>query len=123
MAPGPIYINATSSDCQSGWWRKTSPELGDGQTWLNVAASRAWGVTYSNNTGRTIFVSASCRAITTNGGTCWGVVDGAIVQQGSGPSYGTSNIAFPVQAGSTYSISTQAGGYLHPTVEQWAELR
>lgn len=31
--------------------------LGDGQTWQNMSGSRTAGTTYTNNTGRTIFVS------------------------------------------------------------------
>jgi len=34
-------------------------DLGVGQTWQNLTASRAFGVTYTNSTGKPIFVTAA----------------------------------------------------------------
>lgn len=81
--------------------------LGDGQTWQNLTASRVSGTTYTNTTGRPIFVQAS---ITTGSVTayCNGI---SIVPNGI-------YAAFVVPNGGTYSIA-----WTNNLNAVWAELR
>ena len=90
---------------------------GYGQTWQNVAASRASGTTYTNSTGKPIMVSfasgwspANNINVYVNGVQIytWGIVNNQYVQTG---------FAFTVPNGNTYSI-TSPGGFGF-----WAELR
>jgi len=91
--------------------------LGAGQTWQDVKASRAHGTTYTNTTGRPIYVHIY-NSISTNGiftivvnGVSWG-----------GYYYSNGNCGTPtfiVPAGGTYSVSTGAS----LTVANWMELR
>lgn len=91
--------------------------LGVGQTWQDVKASRAYGTTYTNSTGRPIYVYVY-NSISTNGtftitvnGVTWG-----------GYHYAAGNCGTPtfiVPSGGTYSISTTAS----LTVANWMELR
>ncbi len=91
--------------------------LGVGQTWQDVKASRAYGTTYTNTTGRPIYLYIY-NSIATNGtftitvnGVSWG-----------GYHYAAGNCGTPtfiVPAGGTYSVSTTAS----LTVANWMELR
>lgn len=91
--------------------------LGVSQTWQDVKASRAYGTTYTNSTGRPIYVYVYS-SIGTNGtftitvnGVTWG-----------GYHYAAGNCGTPtfiVPSGGTYSISTTAS----LTVANWMELR
>lgn len=88
--------------------------LGVGQTWQNVKASRASGVTYTNTTGRPIYVvitatnATSSLLITIDGAARYAATDG------------TANISLNISAvipnGSTYSINSASISY-------WSELR
>lgn len=93
--------------------------IGVGQTWQDFTASRAAGTTYTNSTGRPIFVSvnSSQASYTYTRATVGGV---ALPQQGSGAAgYSQfSSVWFVVPSGSTYSVSFTNG-----TLLQWAELR
>ncbi len=118
-------ISVTNGDGVAGNPTIASLGLGWGQTWQNVAASRALSTTYTNSTGRPILVSA---AVT------WGnasvtltlTIDGIVVQKFAGNPDSTDGITFSVSAvipnGSTYSVTqtSNAGG---GTIEYWAELR
>ncbi|WP_110993126.1 hypothetical protein [Pseudomonas sichuanensis] len=92
-------------------------ELGYRQTWQNVLASRAINTTYTNNTGRTIWVMASINIAA--GVAPLLVLDGtssaSVGNNGSG-----ANIimfSFPVKDGGTYRINSgTSAGY-------WSELR
>lgn len=92
--------------------------FGNGQTWQNVAASRASGTVYTNSTGRAIFVSAVNSSVA--GGGLTAVVNGVTV---ANPVNATEAVrllcAFVVPNGGTYSI-TLAGG---ASFTIWAELR
>lgn len=91
--------------------------FGYGQTWQDVKASRAHGTTYTNTTGRPIYVYVY-NSIATNGtftitvnGISWG-----------GYYFASGNCGTPtfiVPAGGTYSVSTTAS----LTVANWMELR
>lgn len=82
--------------------------LGWGQTWQDVSGSRSSGVTYTNTTGRPIYLSAGQTSFTGRSLT----VDGAVVSTNSGD---TSNVVAIIPPGSTYSIN--AG------TSYWFELR
>ncbi|WP_431482409.1 phage tail protein [Pseudomonas solani] len=110
--PGAIDAAAISSIYAALVTRVESLEarpraLGDGQTWQNLTASRVSGTTYTNTTGRPIFVQAS---ISTGGITvvCNGV---SIVPNGF-------HAAFVVPNGGTYSIA-----WTNNLNAVWAELR
>lgn len=90
-----------------------------GQTWTNVTASRVKGTTYTNTTGRPIYVSISMSA---GGGTTTNTltINGIVVSTISGddnynPAQTLTGI---VQNNETYVVST--GG---SSVSVWAELR
>lgn len=91
--------------------------IGYGQTWQNVADSRAFGVTYTNSTGKPIEVS-----VTAYGGsvafqtTIGGVVIGKqySTYNAGGPRH---NMTFIVPNNTTYKVDYTG------TLEYWTELR
>lgn len=98
--------------------------LGWGQTWQDVKSSRALSTTYTNSTGRPIFVSVT---------VVWGnasatltlTVDGIVVQKfANNPD--SSDLSMAVSAvvpnGSTYSVA-QTSNVTAGVIEYWAELR
>ena len=90
---------------------------GVGQTWQNVLGSRSLGVTYTNTTGRPIFVAISVNPTTT---TTTFSVDGVVVGQTLNNPDTTAtkdNLYAVVPPGSTYIASAGT------TLEVWAELR
>ena len=95
--------------------------LGVGQTWQNVMASRALGVTYTNSTGKPIVVMA--RAVNASTGDLILSVSGVVVGVYSlavdeaNNEYGT--VSGIVPSGATYSVTT-AGTWI---LSQWSELR
>lgn len=101
--------------------------LGVGQTWQNMLASRALGTTYTNSTGRTIFVSVVGRSPTAGAAASIGLsVDGRSVdfsQITADPSVVSNafpNVSAAVPAGSNYVVSTGS----HPAeLNAWLELR
>ena len=98
--------------------------VGGGQTWQDVKASRALATTYTNSTGKPIFVSVT---------VAWGnasasvtlTIDGVVVQKQAG-NPDSSNISLAISAivpsGSTYSV-TQTSNVADGVIEYWAELR
>ena len=96
-------------------------EIGVGQTWQNVTASRASGVTYTNTTGKPILISISNYWNGNNGVYDYITVDGVVVvKTGTDNSSTTTNItqlAAIVPNGSTYSVTA-----LKP-FKHWGELR
>lgn len=95
--------------------------VGVGQTWQNVLASRAFGTTYTNSTGRPIMVSVSASTLNT---ASWTVTVAGVTigyNAGSGASaYAPVTNTFIVPAGATYVVAISAGS---PTLSYWAELR
>lgn len=100
----------------------SAPSLGYGQTWQNLTASRALGVTYTNTTGRPIFISVYA-AGSPNSGQMKVTIDGIdIGTQGTGAiasGVSCATITAIVPAGSTYSATNVAGASLL----SWCELR
>lgn len=96
--------------------------IGYGQTWS--APSRSFGTTYTNTTGRPIFVVISVSPAATNGYVQ--VVCGGVVLSFLGCSSGAQSVVhatccFVVPAGVTYSCSLYSG--TTPSLQYWSELR
>lgn len=95
--------------------------LGMGQSWQDVTSSRASGVTYTNTTGRPIFVSI-VQGLGGNGAIGELFVDGVLVARVEIPQVAASGekatLSAVVPAGSTYQHTDLGGG-----VASWAELR
>lgn len=96
--------------------------IGMGQSYQDMTASRASGVTYTNSTGRTIAVSAwsTTGGITNQRADCY--VNGVLVIRNSLYSNGTDYAAFAyflVPPGATYAIYFISAG----VSTKWYELR
>ena len=93
---------------------QTLSEIGVGQTWQDLTASRAMDVTYTNSTGKPIFVS-----IYSPGGTDANalVVDGIVVAKASDSDANTTTVYAIVPNNSTYHRPSGSG------VDRWTELR
>lgn len=89
--------------------------IGYGQTWQNVAASRALGTTYYNTTGRPIMLSV---AIVSSGGSTTLTVGGVVAATASGGGAGWLNTAsVVVPPGMSYVVTNGS------SISTWAELR
>jgi hypothetical protein len=98
--------------------------VGGGQTWQDVKASRALSTTYTNSTGKPIFVSIAVVWGNATGSVTL-TIDGIIVQKfWSNPD--SSDMSLSVSAivpnGSTYSVA-QTSNVAAGVIEYWAELR
>jgi len=98
---------------------------GSAQTMQNVTSSRALGTTYTNNTGRPIWISVNASSSSGNAFTAITITQGtspAVTVQGSGSS--SSAIATVCTAiipdGATYSANVNIGT---GTLGNWVELR
>lgn len=101
--------------------------IGVGQTWQNVRSQRAFNVTYTNNTGKPIFVSISTVTDTTTA-VINIYIDGilvslAITDSPDGLVNKEVNASFIVPNGSTYSANNVFGGSSYGGIDIWAELR
>ncbi len=92
--------------------------FGVGQTWQNVTDSRAVGVTYTNLTGKTIWVHAS--AAIQSDGFIQLLTNGVVVDRAQNTDGRRSSVTGPIPPGETYSFLTQFG-----TFSEWyfSELR
>jgi len=100
-------------------------DLGVGQTWQDVKASRSVGVTYTNSAGKPIFFAVTgAGAFSAN---LYFYVDGYLIgsidtgdyysSTGNVPNKSMGCILVPI--GSTYKVTIDAG----ITVNYWSELR
>lgn len=98
------------------------PGLGYDQAWQNVSGSRAYGVPYTNSTGKPIdvmiFYGTGCN---TSDALYASINGGASMQVGyvalpSGCAFSVGTI--PIPTGSTYQMSSMRGGFV-----AWYELR
>ncbi|WMR33127.1 hypothetical protein QT513_29040, partial [Metapseudomonas otitidis] len=110
--PGAIDAAAVSSTYAALVTRVEALEgrprtVGDGQVWMNMNASRVSGTTYTNTTGRPIFVHASIRTGAVSA-VCNGVT---ITERGF-------HAAFVVPNGATYSVVFESA-----INGNWTELR
>ena len=89
---------------------QTVGALGDGQTWQDVTASRTVGTTYTNSTGKPIYLYA------VSSSSAWGItINGtALVAGGTYTSQVVAALVIP--SGATYALSTG-------TLGKWLELR
>jgi len=94
--------------------------IGVGQTWQDVAASRAYATNYTNNTGRPLLTriwgQAATSAAWTITGTVDGVTTGATGMSLNGGAYAVLDMIVP--ANSVYSFASN-----NTTKNGWAELR
>lgn len=89
--------------------------LGVGQTWQDMSVSRAFNVTYTNTTGRPIWVQVSQN----NSSTYFNcLVGGVVIFSVREDSTSDMPLGFLVPAGSTYRIDSTSGNLL-----SWLELR
>ena len=118
-----ITEESTLGDLVSAGKVKNITPLGQGQTWQNMAASRALGVTYTNTTGRAIALSVS--TLTRGEGRCGIIINGGIINKGvfaPGPNVNTSNAAI-IPNGATYSAVLTGELVDVPGALLWYELR
>lgn len=118
MAGSLIVNTLNNKDISVSPVATESQVIGVGQTWQNVTASRTFGVTYTNNTGKPIEVSIIFDSVNTSAQSRL-IIDGIIIQDiffGSGSEGSMSNI---IPNNSTYSIVIVTGF----TIRQWNELR
>lgn len=107
--------------CDSGLNCSSGPNvpgsIGVGQTWQDMTASRASGVSYTNSTGKPIEISVTASASTgplslylyVDGVKRWGMYSGNYI--------GNQAATIIVPSGSTYSATVS------PTLLSWHELR
>ena len=93
---------------------KKHSSIGVGQTWQDLTASRSGGTTYTNTTGRPIFVVINTPSNTAITATVGGVTIYGSYTPSSGQPRGS--LGFIVPPGGTYS-STASSGF------SWLELR
>lgn len=114
-----------SYNSTDGAWNRlgalaSSTSLGDGQTWqvFTVGTQRIIGTTYTNSTGRPIYISLRGSGSGDAGGDFY--IDGQ-VRSGWYASASNANAwgGGIVPNGSTYSFTTRLGG----GVQVWSELR
>lgn len=93
--------------------------LGCDQTLQDMTASRAYGVTYTNTTGRVILITVSGYA--TASGNVSAIINGSTFTLGSVPAASSLNhsLCVPVPIGATYRVN----GPGTPTLSIWLELR
>lgn len=108
-----LRVNTVQNAAGTG--TPSAGQIGVGQTLQSVMGSRASGVTYTNNTGRTIYVAVTVEA-TASGATLTYTVAG--VTSGN---HVTNNqrgaVFFFVPNGSTYAVTAAAA------ITSWLELR
>jgi len=108
-------INGTSL-LGSGDLDTTTTQIGVGQTWQDVTASRNLGVTYTNTTGKPINVVVSASG---NSAVIDSIVSGVVLSRANSSGTGAWVYqSFIVPDGDTYQVS-QTGATLY----KWGELR
>lgn len=119
QATAGAWVTAPTIQGAGGQALAALSSFGYGQTWQNVAGSRALGTTYTNTTGRPILVSTAVLAA--SGITTTAVVNGVSMQGSTSPNPSQNSfITFIVPPGGTYSIT---GAGTTPSITTWTELR
>jgi len=98
-------------------------DLGVGQTWQDVTASRSVGVTYTNTTGKPIALEVQCGTISTNTDIRFVINGTAQGRTGAGVSVGTGDqkiLSTIIPDGATYACTVFAGSF---SIGSWFELR
>lgn len=107
--------NTITIPASTGTVALTSQVIGVGQTWQDLTASRAASTTYTNSTGKPIFISV---ILSQDDGRIDLTIDGLLIGRSGttqGPIYYTLTGIIP--AGSTYKVDTTGGALT------WCELR
>ena len=97
-----------------------NPKIGQDQSWGDVTASRAFGVTYTNSTDKPIMVYVSGIGTVSTGNSAKIFVNGIGV--GNFGNYGSGSLSgcsFIVPAGGTYSV----GDAINMNLYSWVELK
>ena len=101
-------------------------DFGVGQTWQDVTASRAKGVTYTNSTGKPIFIFVELVNSYENVSAEFGILlINSVEIPFTGGGYNTlyarksANISVIIPNSATYKITSQSGG----AIANWSELR
>ena len=96
-------------------------QIGWGQTWTNVTSSRATGTTYTNSTGRPIFISVSPTASTQLIGAFYINNTYVAISQDtpSGGGGSGSNFTYVIPNSNTYRVVNTSNW----SINQWWELR
>ena len=117
-ASGNILTDAAALPAIDGSALTGIPSLGVGQTWQNLTASRSAGVTYTNTTGKPIFISLKLYIAYVTNPTI--LVDGVAITGWSSNASQTNYqpFSFIVPNNSTYSVSTGLSASA-----TWYELR
>jgi hypothetical protein len=104
------------------WTSATATNFGVGQTWQDVASSRASGTTYTNSTGKPIMVNVGSAAtgIATSGisATVAGVKVAEFLTRGDSNWPIRHTASFVVPNGDSYVVTISSG-----SLQFWAELR
>jgi hypothetical protein len=128
VSGNPTIANSGVTSVNGSTGAVTVGSVGVGQTWQNVASSRAIGTTYTNSTGKPIMVSVSCsRSSSGASATIRFNIDGSPMAQrvtaesdGSQWNALTNGVDIIVPDGSTYSVTNAVGT---STIVYWYELR
>jgi len=94
-------------------------EIGDGQSWTDVSGSRSSGVTYTNSTGKSIFVIVDIGTSSTHNSYTLEIGGSTIcspINSSANTNY-SYPISFIVPDGVTYKITVSTG-----TIDDWWEL-
>lgn len=120
---GTVITTASTGAVAQAMLETLVVPIGVGQTWTNVAASRASGVVYTNSTGRPIMVSVCAGVATYSYIDIY--VDGVeifqMLSRDTATTTSGSGAIFIVPAGSTYQAYLNANG--STAVGVWYELR
>ena len=80
---------------------KASQMIGVGQTWIDETSNRALGTTYTNTTGKPIFIIIYCATGATQTYYINGIKVGDVADSGGGE----HTVSFVIPDGDTYMIS------------------
>lgn len=92
--------------------------FGVGQTWQNLTGSRSSGVTYTNSTGKPIYVSITIPASGSAGAISLTVNSIVVSTFNNANTSSIGTVSAIVPNGVSYSVSVGAGA-----ISVWAELR
>lgn len=94
--------------------------LGVNESWQNMTSTRSLNTTYTNSSGKPIFVSAVSNCNNAGTPTFSFYVNGNIVASSTFPtSLGSATMGGIVPNGATYQVTATGG----PTLSSWWELR
>ena len=100
--------------------------IGYNQTWQNVTGSRALNTTYTNSTGKPIFIVVSVIGAGSSNATSVTITIGSVV---FGTTQYTANNSFSpsisgiIPNGTSYIVTATGNGGGTPTLGSWSELR